>query len=89
MHQGPVPKQAIGLTMASKNFSLFLMEAFLLRKIPLLAKRARLADCKGESISRVACLEPAADNMQPFPFSLTLIMAPVEVVKTVVAGLVL
>ena len=62
--QGPAPKQAIGVTMPSKNFTVFLMEKFLLRKIYLLA-RARLADCKPLPKSRVACLEPAADNMQP------------------------
>ena len=42
MHRGPAPKQAIGVTMASKNFNLFLMETFLLRKIDLLAKKAAI-----------------------------------------------
>ena len=46
MHRGPAPKQAIGVTMASKSFSLFLMDTFRLRNIDLLAKKARFADCK-------------------------------------------
>ena len=46
MHRGPAPKQAIGVTMASKIFSLFLMDTFRLRNIDLLAKKARFADCK-------------------------------------------
>ena len=46
MQRGLAPKPAIGVTMASKNVNLFLMDIFRLRKIYLLTKKARLADCK-------------------------------------------
>ena len=45
MHRGRAPRQAIGVTMASKILSLFLMDTFRLRNIDLLAKKVRFADC--------------------------------------------
>ena len=44
MHRGSPPKQAIAVTMASKNFNWFLMDAFLLKKIH--GKEPRLANGK-------------------------------------------
>ena len=85
MHRGPAPKQAIGVTMASKNFSLFLMETFLLRKLTCWPRRLdsqivndnQYPELHVWNRLQTTCNLTICDR---FPF-FTLVMAPVEVVK--------